>query len=294
MDSNRTTIAVNQAKDAALYCTYLLPVSICWELDPGERFKTNELLESLLPRQLQKDRELLRLFICCIDARDGARVSFLVDGVKYMFEKQKDRVLALSLLVGRLIQGGEVEFSFFGPCDSSREGFEQDSFVTSLSGIELIDSTRISWDEIIAIRKDPEARVKLRQLKFLFESNFAGKPRSYIEDDILRRIDDYRSVVKEYKFETKLVVFEQILTSKSLGVLGSATLVSAIAGAPMVAGGAVLAGAAIELGKACVAVAKLKRRLDQEVRSLSVGYLIGVQDRLAAPKTYLGGNGVAP
>jgi hypothetical protein len=61
----------------------------------------------------------------------------------------------------------------------------------ALSGIPLVDTSSASWEQILELRKDPDARAKLRNLRLFFHNNYQGKPATFVVDDLGRRLDEY-------------------------------------------------------------------------------------------------------
>jgi hypothetical protein len=67
-----------------------------------------------------------------------------------------------------------------------------------LSGMQLIDVSGVSWEQIVEFRKSREAVTKLRRLIHAFQTDYQNRDSEFIKDDILIRIEDYNSVVKVY------------------------------------------------------------------------------------------------
>jgi hypothetical protein len=83
--------------------------------------------------------------------------------------------------------------------------------------------------------------------------NYLGKPKAYVEDDILQRVDDYETTVKEWGFQTREGAVNILASSKWLtGTAGA--LISTLFGAPPAI---VLAGAAAGAPKAAIELSRL-------------------------------------
>jgi hypothetical protein len=290
MSYQKTTIATQKAKDAALYCTHVVPVALIWENHETLTMDIPALLSSLLPPYLRSDAEFVRQLTDCIDFTSENVLDNKIhelNALDPMLAKQKMsellkvKISPLGFRIGKMVSDNENAYAFFGKGIHADDEAGQDFLVTSLSGLELIDTSRLSWETILAIRSDPNASSKLRRLRLLFENNYCGKSRAYIEDDIIRRLDEYRLTVKEYHLETTALVLEQFLLSKSLLALGTSSVVACLAGAPIVACASLIAGASIEVGKAFLRVAKQRCKLDQQVQNLAIGYIVDVQRSIA-------------
>lgn len=85
-----------------------------------------------------------------------------------------------------------------------------------LSNIPLVDTTRMSWEQVLDLRKDPEARAALRNLRLFFYSNYDGKPSSFVADDLARRLDEYSSTRKRMGFESITGSISALIEAKSV------------------------------------------------------------------------------
>jgi len=59
-----------------------------------------------------------------------------------------------------------------------------------ISGISLIDAEHADWEQIISLREDSDSKEALRRFRLFTFDNYRGKSKSYIEDDIAKRIAD--------------------------------------------------------------------------------------------------------
>lgn len=87
------------------------------------------------------------------------------------------------------------------------------------SNIPLVDTARTLWEQILELRKDPEARAALRSLRLFLYSNYDGKPSSFVADDLARRIDDCSSTRKRMDFESITGRISVLIEAKSVRVL---------------------------------------------------------------------------
>ncbi|MBI1811293.1 MAG: hypothetical protein HY035_09275 [Nitrospirae bacterium] len=121
---------------------------------------------------------------------------------------------------------------------------DSEDITVSLNNLALIDTSKASWDQILEIRKDENARKKLRNLRLFFYENYQNKSKEFIEDD-LKKIDDYKIACKDYGLQTCLSAISATMNSKNL-------VASSVAGLSAAFFGGILAGigtaTAIELG----------------------------------------------
>ncbi len=87
------------------------------------------------------------------------------------------------------------------------------SYQMSIKNLPVVDSSQISWQEVIDIRNDPKSRSNLRRFRSFFHKNFSGKSFSYIQDELLRSIENYRDECKSRRLAMRDGVISQLLTS---------------------------------------------------------------------------------
>jgi hypothetical protein len=155
---------------------------------------------------------------------------------------------------------------------SSQAVFDDISVI--LSGINLIDTSSATWDQIIEFRKNDEAKKKLRNLRLFLQTNYSGKTRSFIEDDFGKRIDDYNSVVKEYGFNTKVSVISFITNSKNLQTFGTASIAAVILGHPFVATTSLLTGVSLEVIKATIEFTNKRHAFNKLKKEHELSYIM--------------------
>lgn len=161
--------------------------------------------------------------------------------------------------------------------NSENTGFSEAYACLALLDVPLIDPSNASWEQILEVRRSAEASRKLRRLRLFFFENYSGKPRSYVEDDLLRRLDDYERVRREFGFDTVLSAISVVLDAKNLQAAVVAGLTAALFGGPS-AGFTV--GATVEVGKvaiaACQRIAQIRRLRDGH----ELAYLIDARQRV--------------
>ncbi|MFH1934457.1 MAG: hypothetical protein ABIN18_23150 [Pseudomonadota bacterium] len=161
-------------------------------------------------------------------------------------------------------------------CITSNEATESDLSL-SLANINLIDTSKATWEQIIEYRKDEEARKKLRNLRLFLNTNYQGKSGAFIEDDLGKRLDAYYNTCKDWGFETLTSTITVVMDSENLISLLAGTTCATLFGGPV----AVLtAGASIEIGKISLNLIKRKHAFNKLKRDHDLAYIIEAKDRL--------------
>jgi hypothetical protein len=172
---------------------------------------------------------------------------------------------------------GAQSVSVLLPANDGSSSFSQTYSSLVLTDLPLINTASASWAQIMEIRKDPEARMRLRRLRLFCLEHYVGKPRSFIEDDLLKRLDDYERTRKKHGFDAVTSSLSILLEASTLQAAAVAGIGFALFGGPITG---MSAGAAVELGK--VLIELTKRRAD--IRNLAdghdLGYIIQARSRL--------------
>lgn len=148
-----------------------------------------------------------------------------------------------------------------------------DDISIMLNGVELIDTTKASWEQVLEYRNDENAKKKLRNLRLFLHTNYEGKNLSYIEDDFGKRIDDYKSTAKKHGFETTISTMTLITNSKNLVRFGTASMLAALMGQPVVAA-ALTPGIFIELLKIGLEITSKRHAFNEFKRNSDIAYVM--------------------
>lgn len=108
----------------------------------------------------------------------------------------------------------------------------------SLSGLQLINPSKLSWTEIIEFRKDKAARSALRRLRVFFQEELEGKDIELISDKLALLIDEHERIAKLWGFETLQKSLSVAFTQKSVIASGAAAAAATFAGVPLSAAAA--------------------------------------------------------
>lgn len=125
--------------------------------------------------------------------------------------------------------------------------------IRSMSGIDILDETKISWPQVYEVRKDHDARRKLRRMMHWLDSTMIGKSASFIEDEIAMRLDDYHKSIRKHGLKTMTGGISSILGSAELAAAATVTTAVTLASTPM---WGLLSGAGVMIGKVAVSIAE--------------------------------------
>jgi hypothetical protein len=241
-----TVLSIANPKPAALFYESVIPIvpspdMLAWIVPPwgvddhsGARKRRQQIFSGLLSDQLLKDRSFREDFTkvhyaFSVVMRDTLRLGTEGDEVETPEAREAFRLLEEFLHRYGLLDS---------PLDVPQEMISNDCDAGSsevcitLAFENLIKTEVTSWDQILEFRRDKTAKEKLRRFRLFADVNYRGKSKAYVEDDILRRLDDYESTVKQWGFETAEGAFNILASSKTLAGTGAGALISALAGAP--------------------------------------------------------------
>lgn len=143
------------------------------------------------------------------------------------------------------------------PTTSRTDASQSDPSIT-LSKLNLIDTSKAEWPQIIELRKDIESHRKLARLRLFIHKNYTGCSFAYIEDDLLQRVDEYERVTKKFGLRTTLSSLSLLLDANALQTSAGAGLVAGLLGGPVVG---LSAAAVIEIGRIAVNIAEKQHDL---------------------------------
>lgn len=158
---------------------------------------------------------------------------------------------------------------------TNKEATERDISLT-LSNINLIDTSKVKWEQIIEYRKDVEAKKKIRNLRLFLHTNYQGKSLAFIEDDLGKRLDEYYNTCKDWGFETLASTISVIMDSENLVPLIAGSSSATLFGGP-VAGLAV--GGGILLANISLNITKRKHAFNKFKRDHELAYIIEAKKR---------------
>jgi hypothetical protein len=159
-------------------------------------------------------------------------------------------------------------------------GSEADTQIAvSIACAKIIDVDACDWNHLIELRKDKQSMARLRRFRLFAFDKYQGMGLSFIEDDLLSRMDDYNQTVAEWGLNSAKGVIVSFVKSK--GALGSvaAALVSEWTGSPVAMAAAFGAGA---LGMAEITLDVVNRGFELQKLNLNnpVSYIAKLDNAL--------------
>lgn len=161
--------------------------------------------------------------------------------------------------------------------------FEKESeliYDTTMSGLSLIDVSKLSVNQVIEIRKDFDSRTKLRRFRTFFTTQYDGKSKSFIEDDLGVRLHDYETTTKKWGLEKRQsslsVLFDFRSIPSALGGLSAAFL-----GEPLITTAGIstaIAASTFSIGKVIVENKKINAKYRSLLSSSPIAYVAHLRE----------------
>lgn len=171
------------------------------------------------------------------------------------------------------------------PVDCSRflMGSAKDAPFTdrlSVRQICVIDTSKVTVPQIMEFRKDKETMNKMRNFRLFAYQQYSGKDRAYIEDDIQKRLSDYKEAVRACGFETTVKTLSFLFESKLLIGAFATSAVSLLMGDARLAMEAFSTGAILEVGKLSLEYARQRHELRKICRENPISYIADAKQTL--------------
>ena len=293
----KTVYTLGGSKEASLYFDNVVPLGLIF--DAVEEYGWDEFLSAagpnevlpklvdirslydfLMPPQVKKDSPHFESWIevntkTLKAMRDAEKELYsgkanvpLADIFAASLPQVKDGIVNLVNLLDISDAAFSSELDFASSSDDPN-----DDIGISLCDLKLINTSNTSLEHIIEFRDDKDSMSKLRRLRLFAYQNYSGKSRSYIEDDLLLRIDEYDKEAKKWGFNTRLAAFTTLLNSKVLlGAMGG-SIFAALAGSPVTSVSAIAIGSIVELGRVQLAITREKFTAREALRENPVSYI---------------------
>lgn len=300
---SRTAISLGNTKESALYFDHVVPLFLTYDIALEEEFdvwkatdtstafslfsdKRNKFLK-LLPDELHEGTPAFDKFLE-LNMQNlrtigvGGDVSDHHDKDTYMRDVIRDNLDRLNMNVNNFLK--EVPMSGAALTTSeiavSGDVSDGDEIAVTLSGLGLVDTSKLSIEHLIEFRQDTKALAALRQLRVFAQKEYAGKPRSYIEDDLLSRIYHYEQAAKKWNFELANAGLTTLFNSKTaIGTVGG-TIAAVMAGSPVIATSAAIVGTVLEIGKVTLSISKKRFEARKALGDNPVSYIVHAQSQL--------------
>lgn len=160
-------------------------------------------------------------------------------------------------IISHLESAGEtVDYFGLSPFDAE---VDIEKVMLTISNISVIDSKSLKWEVVREFRKDKASLSKLRRLRAFAIKDYTGKPRSFIEDDILTRVEDHEDATKKWGLETIKSTISAGASEKII-LAGLGGLLATTSGAPIST--TVAIGASALLGSTLVQLVSGRKLLE--------------------------------
>lgn len=287
-NSQNALACLQDAKNASLYFDKIVPLDL-GELipirDSGEP-EMFDILNKILPPTLldsTKPRGVNPLVIgytssYLIAFPSSIGITELSDN-ETLEERYKRQMPKLLSDMGQLIHSSGCSASgIFGSVTDLSQNTTQEDPSLVLSGLNLVDTSNISWRQILEIRDDKESMNKLKRLRLFIYENYNDKPLEYIKDDLSQRIYDYENTAKELGLKTKESVFKAIFSSESTVGLTAAAIATAFLAAPLAIPLSLAIGSSFMIGNIALEFKSQKRELYNFKRDNPISYLVDIKE----------------
>ncbi len=152
--------------------------------------------------------------------------------------------------------------------------------LVKISGLNLVDTDSATLEQIEDFRKDKGAQRKLRRLRLFALENYEGRSASFIEDDLLQRIDEYEAEARRWSFKLKAAAAGMVFKSKFLAGGAGCSLVSALLGEPILSVVSVAVSAIAEFGNVAVELSRMKFAANEALGDNPVSYIVDAHKSL--------------
>lgn len=299
---HNTAIILNDSKEPYLYYPYVIPVYLFnisgILLSDTQGMEASDILTSHLFHHGQLDVEYDEgiepilppgfdngLLTSCVLSFQSSLLSNinLQNSYECLFTDEGPRsFLEICHEAFQHFIGGFIEDNFI--VDASNTLFSYptlgDEPTLVIKSLRLVDVNNISFKHILEFRKDIEAMKKMQRFRLFAYSNYAGKPKAFIEDDILKRWDDYQEAVKEWGFETKQKAVSFVIKAGLVATVGA--IAKAFTGSTEMALTTGAAGMLADLGLLKLELSKQRHALDKIAREYPISYISDVKEKLGA------------
>tara|TARA_R110002020_G_scaffold70934_1_gene183742 strand:- start:1659 stop:2561 length:903 start_codon:yes stop_codon:yes gene_type:complete len=287
-------VKVGDFKSAALFFSHVIPLSArALSRDFDDRFnltkeRFDNVLYSLLPDDLTKGGQFHNEYNLVLKEAESLRMTskhFMKLGM-YLDEAIQEEGIDFRANFNNAIfilesKSNSYKSSTQLEYDHSQNKYQEgDDIIISLLNLQMIDTYNTSWEQILEFRKDKNSIKNLRKLKLFLYDNYLGKPASYIEDDILNRIEDYNKSISKWGFNTITTTFDSILSSKGLFATSTIAMLAAFNQNPSLAALSGGSAAFITMGQIGISIFKARNNKIALRTDSPLAYLLTAKKKL--------------
>lgn len=148
---------------------------------------------------------------------------------------------------------GKSYSSVLLPTRTVQESYGSAYTTLTLTRIPFVDTSNATWEQILELRSDPEAKRKLRNLRLFLHENYRENSSAFISDDLHRRIDEFQAARRKHGFEMVTGSISALLDAKSLQAAAASAVAGALFGGPI---GALTSAVTVEIGTVALEATK--------------------------------------
>jgi hypothetical protein len=153
----------------------------------------------------------------------------------------------------------------------------------TISGLSLIDTSRMDWRQILEMRRDKQSIRKLRRLRLFMQEKYDGKDLEFVREDIHQRIEDYNEVAKTWGATVGEGALTMLL-GKEVRYSLAAALAATLAGMPQASLVAAVPFLA-KLGEVCIELRGKRRDFGLKLATNPVAFLCEVMRAGGEPES---------
>lgn len=289
-NSQKPVVCIESTKDASLYFNEIVPLQLSEmiTIEGSGEPELFEILKQILPKAYINESmprgvhsNVISYVARYLTAYPSVVGIYDLPNGETLEEREQKCFPDLMIKTKELIQLTDLQVgSLFGENNFSDINIEESDPSLILSGIKLVDTSKLSWKHILELRKDEDTVKKMRKIRTFIFQNYQGKPIEFIKDDLQNRIDNYNEAAKKWGLETKDSVLKIIFSSSEAVALTAATIASIFLGLPMAIPIATAVGSSFSIGKIGLEIRKQRRDLYQFRNDSPITYLIDLQSKI--------------
>jgi hypothetical protein len=288
-----TVVCVDKTKDACLYFNEVIPLNlghlIPWE--GNNDLEVFDVLKAVLPPSLKDSTNptglswamlkyveaFINVYPMSIgiaefsDLSDKATIDNRARTFFPILMHEKDNLINTLPCAITNIYGANIP-------NPSVAQVEDPAFI--LTGLNVVDTSKLMWKHIIELRQDKESVKKLRRLRTFIYENYQNKPATFIKDDLLNRIDSYEDTTKKWALKTTESVFKIIFKSGSAVAATAATIASIFSGISEAISLPLGIGTTFLIGTVGLEITSYKRDLQSFKQENPITYLLDVKNSI--------------
>jgi hypothetical protein len=130
-------------------------------------------------------------------------------------------IQGLALLFGK----GKLAYSIWAdetdirPAPGIPTGGPRD-YVLTVSDLLFIDTDKVTWEQVLAMRADPESLRRVRSLRIAVLDNYSGKSKEYVADHLARATDEHNGAITKWGFATRRGELQVLLSPAQFEATG--------------------------------------------------------------------------